>query len=261
MTRSKSEGHPTGVAFIGRNARPRVLMTCALLASVSLALPASAQWIGTPGGEGAATITEPTVPPAQMAPAPSAMSPAAPMSPSTIAPGPMSTPQGGMMPSPGFSPSDSSMGQPSMGQPSAADMAVMKDCQSGVEGLRKDLEKRGAVLQGATKKKLPPSELCPMFRAFVTAQQKFASFLSTNQTKCHVPEDVVKKVKENAGSVAGVRDRVCKAAEMQQNGGGGGGPPPQGAVSQGLGLPSGLPSTTSAQKGGVFDTLGGNALR
>ena len=233
-------------------------MACALLACASMAVPAQAQWIGSPGGGGGATVTEPTMPPAQMAPAPSAMSPA------PMAPGPMSTPQNGMMPSGGFSPSESSMGQPGMGQPSPADMAQMKDCQSNVEVLRTDLEKRGAVLQGATKKKLPPSELCPMFRAFVTAQQKFSTYLATNQTKCHVPEDVVKKVKENATNVAGVRDRVCKAAQMQENGGGsgGGGPPPQGAVSQGLGLPSGLPSTTSAsQKGGVFDTLGGNALR
>jgi len=215
-------------------------------------VPAHAQWIGAPGG-GGATVTEPTVPPAQMQ--------AAPTAPAPMSTAPMSSP----MPSGEFSPAQGAAPSGmSMGQPSAADTAVMQDCQSNVETLRNDLEKRGAALQGATKKKLPPSELCPMFRTFVTAQQKFASYLSTNQTKCHVPPDVVKKLKDNATQVAGVRDRVCKAAQLQESGGGsgGGGPPPQGAISQGLGLPTGLPSTTSAsQKGGVFDTLGGNALR
>ena len=256
MTRSNSEGRRDGAPSSVKSARTGVLIARAVLVCAAMSVPAQAQWIGSPGGGGAASVTEPTIPPAQMAPAP--------MNATPIAPGPMSTPQSGMMPSPGFSPSDSSMGQP-MGQPSAAEMAVMKDCQSGVEVLRTDLEKRGAALQGASKKKLPPSELCPMFRSFVTAQQKFANYLSTNKSKCHVPDDVVKKVKENVTNVSSVRDRVCKAAQLQESGGGGGGgggPPPQGAVSQGLGLPSGLPSTTSAsQKGGVFDTLGGNALR
>lgn len=252
MTRSNSEGCRDLAPVSGRSARTGVLLAGALLACASMVVPASAQWIGSPGGDGAATVTEPTMPPAQMAPAQAAPAAMAPMTP-----GPMSTPQTGMMPSQGFSPSMSQ-------QPDAAAAAAMQDCQTGVEGLRKDLEKRGEALQGATGKKLPPSELCPMFRSFVTAQQKFSAFLSTNQTKCRVPEDVVKKVKENAASVAGVRDRVCKAAQLQESGGrtGPGGPPPQGAVSQGLGLPSGLPSTTAAsQPGGVFDTLGGNALR
>jgi hypothetical protein len=241
-----------------------MLMAGAVVACASMTVPATAQWIGSPGGDGAATVTAPTVPPAQMAPA-------APMStPTPMSTAPMSTP----MPSEGFSPqgmAPGGMAPPGMsmggGQPSPADAAMMKDCQSNVETLRNDLEKRGAALQGATKKKLPPTELCPMFRAFVTAQQKFSSYLSTNQTKCHVPPDVVKKLKDNSNQVAGVRDRVCKAAQLQESGGGGGGgggggPPPQGAVSQGLGLPTGLPPTTAnSQKGGVFDTLGGNALR
>ena len=232
-------------------------MASAVLACVSMVVPASAQWIGAPGG-GGATVTEPTMPPAQMQPAPTA--------PAPMSTGPMASPMpsGEFSPAQGMAPPGMSMGAP-QGQPSAADVAAMQDCQTSVDTLRKDLESRGAALQGATKKKLPPSELCPMFRTFVTAQQKFSSYLSTNQTKCHVPPDVVKKVKENAVAVVGVRDRVCKAAQLQESGGGGGGgggPPPQGAVSQGLGLPSGLPSTTSAsQKGGVFDTLGGSALR
>lgn len=244
MTRSNSEGRRDLVPYMGRNAR--ILMAGAVLACAAMAAPASAQWIGSPGGDGAATVTEPTAPTTQMAPAPSSMSGTAPMSSQNFSPAQGLVPNG-----------------MSMGQPAPADAAAMQDCQSSVETLRKDLEKRGATLQGATKKKLPPSELCPMFRSFVTAQQKFSSYLSTNQTKCHVPEDVVKKVKENAASVASVRDRVCKAAQLQESGGGGpAGPPLQGAVSQGLGLPSGLPSTTAAsQPGGVFDTLGGSALR
>lgn len=232
------------------------LATLAGLALVGLlgTLPAGAQWIGAPGGStdgassGAVTI----------APAPQAELPAA-------------------QPAPGFSPGvapgySPGVGAPGVGAPglgaapgvSAPQQAGpdAANCHGRIAELREDLEKRGGALQGASKKKLPPSELCPMFRSFASAQQAFYSFLNTNKAKCGVPDDVLAKFKENVTSVNSTRNRVCEVAKLQESGGGAGpgGPPPQGSVSAGLGLSTGLP-TMEAPPGGVFDTLGGDALR
>ncbi|MCK0207575.1 hypothetical protein MWN33_05960 [Starkeya koreensis] len=232
------------------------------LAATLAALPAGAQWIGAAGGSGDTS--------------PSASAPAA----VTIEPMPQSGAMqpGAMQPgatqpaSPGFSPG---LGMGGMGgAPGAAPMGAppqanpnMAECQSQVEKLRTTLEGSGEGLQKAVKNKRPPSELCPMFRNFASAQQNFYKFLSSNKTKCGVPDDVLKKIKTNADSVASTRNKVCEVAKAQESGmapGGGNagpsGPPPQGSVSAGLGLPSGLP-TLGAPPGGVFDTLGGDALR
>lgn len=240
--------------------RLRARSTTPLLAGVLLAgmlgtLPAGAQWIGTPGGstDGADT-GEVTVAPA---PAPQAATPAQPAPGFTPSFSSAPAPAAPATPAPGFSPGfGTAAPPPQQANPNTA------DCQGQVDKLRGQLESRGEALQAAAKKKLPPTELCPMFRNFASAQQSFYNFLSTNKAKCGVPDEVLTKFKENVSSVNSTRNRVCEVAKLQESGGGAGpgGPPPQGSVSAGLGLSSGLP-TMEAPPGGVFDTLGGDALR
>lgn len=245
MTRMIS--HARGALFAA------CLFTGGLMGGAMTALPAQAQWIGSPGGSGddAATAAPSTVP----APAP--------------ATAPEATPAPGYTPAPGLAAPDAPGAfSPAVGGFSAAPAAPagpneadMADCQSQVAKLRADLESRNETLRKAAERKATPSEICPLFRGFATSQQKFFSYLSTNKTKCGVPDEALKGLKQNSAQVASIRDKVCKAAQLQESGGGGGGgPPPQGAVAAGLGLSSGLPNTDGG-KGGVFDTLGGSALR
>ncbi|GLK82944.1 hypothetical protein [Ancylobacter defluvii] len=260
MTPQICDGHRASlraarVAFIG----------LAAATGVALAVSsAGAQWIGTPGGS-----TESSPPAVSATPAPAAT--AAPAA--TPAPAPS---LGGVDPDLGSAGLASpSLSSPSLAAPSAAPSmtmpggmvqqpsADMADCQTNVGKLRTDIEARGGALQAATKKKLPPSELCPLFRNFASSQQKFLTYLRTNKTKCGVPDEVLTKLRENTTSISGVRDKVCKVAADMQSGGGSGpsGPPQQGAVAAGLGLSSGLPGVSANKPGGVFDTLGGSALR
>ncbi len=228
-----------------------------LLAGMLGSLPAGAQWIGAPGGstDGASSGAV-TVAPVPDAPASEMVAPAAP------APGFNPGFSSGVAPAspgaqaPGFSPAMGAAAPQEQANPNQA------ECQGQVAKLRGELETRGGALQAAAKKKLPPSELCPMFRTFASAQQNFYSFLNTNKSKCGVPDEVLVKFKENVTSVNSTRNRVCEVAKAQESGGGAGpsGPPPQGSMSAGLGLSNGLP-TMGAPPGGVFDTLGGDALR
>ncbi|MCB4771399.1 hypothetical protein LGR54_22575 [Ancylobacter sp. Lp-2] len=267
MTRQIWEGHRasmraasgTRAAFIG----------LAVIAGMALAGPAGAQWIGTPGG---ATDSTPqaSTPQASPAPAPAAAPAAAPSATMDATPDLGSAAPG--LSSPSLS--SPAMSSPAMSSPAQSHMTMpggmvqqpsgdMADCQTNVNKLRTDLEARGGALQAASKKKVPPTELCPLFRNFATSQQKFLTYLRTNKTKCGVPDEVLTKLRESTTNVVGVRDKVCKVALEMKEGGGAGpsGPPPQSAVSAGLGLPSGLPGVSANKPGGVFDTLGGNALR
>lgn len=211
-------------AVDGGHRRPGLFLAC-MLAVASSAVPAHAQWIGSPGGDAGVLMT-----PAPQG-APNDMNMGGGLSSPDAMPGMTPRPQTGGV-----------------------------DCQGDINALRDDLESRGKKLEAGVKKKVGASELCPLFRSFVTAQEKFFGYLTKNQTNCGVPPDILKKMKSNTANVTNSRDRVCKAAAMGDSGGPAG-PPPQGQLSSGLNLPSGIPSVQHTQPGGVFDTLGGNALR
>lgn len=256
-------------------------LACAgsLVVGLLLAAPAGAQWIGAAGGDGSPPAKPPTAPltpppsampaPAAAAPPPAAAAAASPAfgatfeSPGMAMPG-MSSPA---LSSPGLSSPEGFGGElpngglAGPGGPAGPRSGPGADCQKNVMSLRADVEKNGEVLKTAAKKKRPPDEICPMFRNFVASQSKFYDYLAKNKSNCGVPDNVLKSLKSNISGMSKTRDKVCEVAAN------GGIPPgaapaaPQGMLSQGLGLPTGLPSVTSDRPGGVYDTLGGNALR
>lgn len=247
------------------------------LAGSFIVAPAQAQWIGSPGG-GTVEVEpgQPSASSAAPATAPAAAAPAAPTEPMpTLGNAPLGTSlqvspslSSGGLPTGGMSMGGAPGMAPSIGAPAAApsgpSQADMADCQTNVNKLRDDVEARGKALQNGSKKKVSPVELCPLFRNYVSSQQKFYTYLRTNKSKCGVPDELLSKLKENNGQAATVRDKVCNIAA---NGGGPGGPggpsgpPPQSSVAAGLGLSSGLPGAGASKPGGVFDTIGGSALR
>lgn len=252
----------------------------ASVAVVLMAAPAAAQWIGEAAGDGAAP---PAAAPQTLAPAPAAPAAASPAAasgpaPTAITVAPPSTggaggfgggfdAPGGFSPAPGMGGGFGApgMGAPGMGAPApdSGRAAQTARCQSEINPLREDLESRGEALQVAAKKKRPPSELCPLFRRLSGAYDKFYGYLTKNKSTCGVPDDVLKTLKKSSTQVAGTRDKVCEIAAAGGTGGGPTGPAPlpQGMLSSGLNLPSGLPSVNSDRPGGVYDTLGGSALR
>jgi hypothetical protein len=222
-----------------------------------LATPAGAQWIGSAGGDGSPPPAKPLAAP--LAPAPAAAAPAAAPSAGFGAgfdsPG-MASPEGfGELPGGGLAAPGGGFSAPQRGAggPSA-------ECQNTVNALRGDVEKNGGALKAAATKKRPPTEICPLFRRFVASQNKFYDYLVKNKTACGVPDSALKSLKTNIAGVTKTSDKVC---EIATNGPPPGAAPaaPQGMLSQGLGLPTGLPSVTADRPGGVYDTLGGNALR
>ncbi|TDT99538.1 MULTISPECIES: hypothetical protein [Azorhizobium] len=144
----------------------------------------------------------------------------------------------------------------------AGTLPALADCQTDFNALRADMETKGKALQAAGKAKAGPQELCPLFRTFTTAEAKAAKYLEDNKDWCQIPPEAIKQAVENNKKTAQLRDRVCQAAANGATGASGGPakPPPQGSLSQALGVTTGYVPGESNGRGGVFDTLTGNAL-
>ncbi|WP_051356829.1 hypothetical protein [Azorhizobium doebereinerae] len=144
----------------------------------------------------------------------------------------------------------------------AGAVPALADCQSDFMALRADMEAKGKALQAAGKAKVGPQELCPLFRNFTAAESKAAKYLQDNKDWCQIPPETVQSALANNQKTAALRDKVCQAAANGGEAGGGGAvkPPPQGSLSQALGVTTGYVPGESSNRGGVFDTLTGNAL-
>lgn len=148
-----------------------------------------------------------------------------------------------------------------IGTTTLAAAPAFADCQSDFAAVRGELETRGKAIQAATKRKAPPQELCPLFKAYVSAEAKVGKFLSDNKDWCQIPQQVIDQSKEGNKRSSGIRDKVCAAAA---NGGvapGSAPPPAQSSISSALGITTGYVPGQSSSGGGVFDTLTGNALQ
>ncbi|MGQ3675973.1 hypothetical protein ACT6QH_10800 [Xanthobacter sp. TB0139] len=137
------------------------------------------------------------------------------------------------------------------------------DCQTDAMSLRQDLEAKGKALQAAMKEGAQPDprELCPLFRSFATAEAKWAKFLTENKEWCQIPDEAITQANKSHKQTLTMRNRVCQAAEAGMGAGGPAPAPAQGSISSALGITTGYNITPEvSRRGGVFDTLQGNAL-
>jgi hypothetical protein len=130
------------------------------------------------------------------------------------------------------------------------------NCAEEFTAMRGVAENRGKAIQAAAKRKAPPQELCPLFRAYAEAEAKMVQFLEKNQALCQVPPDAIKGTKDSHAKTLQVRTQVCRAAAN---------PAAVAPPSAGLsGVLTNIPGATpppSTSGTGVFDTLTGNALQ
>ena len=153
----------------------------------------------------------------------------------------------GMPGSPGMSPGTpgAPFGAPQQGPPPA--------CQQLIT-YRDETQKHGQALSTAGQKKLPPEEICKLFKVFLSAETKMIKGLEEHSTTCGVPPDLIKQVKAGHSKASQMSKQVCDVAAQ-------GARPAGPSLSDALGTTPLVPDTSTTQKGqGTFDTLTGNAL-
>ena len=101
---------------------------------------------------------------------------------------------------------------PGPGSPfGAAPQAPPAQCQQLLT-YRDETQKHGQALQAAGKKKLPPDEVCKLFKAFLGAESKMIKGLEDNSSTCGVPAEVIKQVKTSHDRAAQMGKQVCELA-------------------------------------------------
>ncbi len=120
---------------------------------------------------------------------------------------------------------------------------------------RDEVAKHGQALHAAGQKKVPPEELCKLFKVFLAAESKMLKGMEEQSAACGVPPDVIKQVKAGHGKASQVGKQVCDAAAQASR-------PAGPSLSDALGSTPMVPdSTTPTKKGqGTFDTLTGSPL-
>jgi len=155
----------------------------------------------------------------------------------------------GMSPAPGMSP-----GMPGMpGGAFSAPQAPPPACQQLLSN-RDEVTKHGKALQAAGQKKVPPEELCKLFKVFLSAEDKMLKGLEEHSATCGVPAEVLKQVKAGHSKASQMGKQVCDVAAQ--------GPRPAGpSLSDALGATPLLTDAATTEKGSsTFDTLSGSAL-
>ena len=155
----------------------------------------------------------------------------------------------GMSPAPGMSP-----GMPGMpGGAFSAPQAPPPACQELLSN-RDEVTKHGKALQAAGQKKVPPEELCKLFKVFLSVEDKMLKGLEEHSATCGVPAEVLKQVKAGHSKASQMGKQVCDVAAQ--------GPRQAGpTLSDALGATPLVPDASTTKKGSsTFDTLSGSAL-
>src|SRR5215831_19666385 len=74
---------------------------------------------------------------------------------------------------------------------------------------RDDVTKHGQALQAAGQKKVPPEELCKLFKVFLSAEDKMLKGLEEHSATCGVPAEVLKQVKAGHSKASQMGKQIC----------------------------------------------------
>ena len=119
---------------------------------------------------------------------------------------------------------------------------------------RDETQKHGQALSVAGQKKLPPEEVCKLFKVFLASETKMVKGLEQNSALCGVPPDVIKQVKAQHNKAEEMAKRVCEVAAQ-------GARPTGPSLSDALGTTPVVPDASNSKRGaGTFDTLEGSPL-
>jgi hypothetical protein len=130
-------------------------------------------------------------------------------------------------------------------------------CLEGFVKLRKEVERRGGMIQAAGQRKQKPSpkEACNLFVAFTGAETKMIKYATENAASCGIPAQIIENMKQSHAKSDEVRSRVCQVAAQ----GPAAAPAAPPSLSDALSAP--VPDSANIRTGrGTYDTLTGNPI-
>ncbi len=140
--------------------------------------------------------------------------------------------------------------QPQQPPPGAA---AQQQCFTEFSALREKTEKLAANAKAASERKAPREEMCKLVQAYAAQEAKWVKFTGDNVTKCGIPPQVAKQLREAHSHTLVARKNICATRP-------GPGGPAAPTLSDALGTAR-MPVPDGSQSGsGTLDTLTGNAI-
>jgi hypothetical protein len=127
-------------------------------------------------------------------------------------------------------------------------------CMQDFSKLRDEAQKRALAISAASKRKASAKEACGLFTAFSDAELKMIKYATDNTTRCGIPAELVKNLKQGRAKSTEIRTRVCQAAAA---------PMPAAGPSLSDALSTPIPDASNIKSGrgnGTYDTLTGTPL-
>jgi hypothetical protein len=139
----------------------------------------------------------------------------------------------------GVNPLQQQQQQPQQNHPCAAFLPI-----------RQEVEQALLTLKAANDRKAPREEFCQIFQKLAVSAGKVVRFFEQNKALCGVPDDAIKRAKNDHAKSLGFRKQACSAA-----------PAPAGpSLSDVLVAPILPESSSNKPDVGTFNTLTGNPL-
>ena len=139
-----------------------------------------------------------------------------------------------------------------MSQQQAPPQGEPPPCVKEFFRLRDDTKKKGEAIRLAGERKVPATEICPLFTAYSAAEDKLLKYSAANATWCGIPAEIVDNLKKGHAQTVTIRNRVCQAAAAPAR-------PAAPSLSDALTGP--VPDSSNIRTGrGTFDTLTGTPL-
>jgi hypothetical protein len=119
--------------------------------------------------------------------------------------------------------------------------------------MRDEVQKHGAAIQSANKKRATAQTACRLFKNFIAAEAKMLRAIERDGGRCGVPADTALQIKSNHAQAVKVGNQVCEAAAQASR-------PSGPSLSDALGTTPPIPDATNKKGAGTFETLTGNPL-
>jgi hypothetical protein len=107
---------------------------------------------------------------------------------------------------------------PSLPSPSATpttDQTTIDQCRQQYSALRQDVDAKAQPIRDARDVRVPASTLCKLVTIYEEAELRMISFIEANSSKCRIPDEIGKNVRDTHLTTEKIKGEACKTPELR----------------------------------------------
>jgi hypothetical protein len=110
---------------------------------------------------------------------------------------------------------------PPLSSPSAVpttDQTTIDQCRQQYSALRQDVDAKAQPIRDArdvSHGRVPASTLCKLVTIYEEAELRMISFIEANSSKCRIPDEIGKNVRDTHLTTEKIKGEACKTPELR----------------------------------------------